>query len=62
MKAYLLTTGILFALMTLIHVWRAIVERATLATDPWFAIITLIAAGLSIWAFRLLRRTTGTRP
>jgi hypothetical protein len=62
MKAYLATTGSLFALLALVHVWRAIVERETLATDPVFLIITVLAAGLSIWAFRLLRRTTDTRP
>ena len=54
MKAYLITTGALFGLLTFAHVWRVIVER-NLATDPWYIVITLVAAALSIWAFRLLR-------
>jgi len=57
MKAYLLTTAILFGLITLVHIWRAIAESATLARDPWFVLITALAAALCLWAFRLLRRS-----
>jgi hypothetical protein len=57
MRAYVTTTGILFGVLALIHVWRAIEEGASLATNPWFVLMTLLAAALSIWAFRLLRVT-----
>ena len=36
MKAYLVTTGTLFALLALVHLWRIIAEWPRLATDPWF--------------------------
>lgn len=55
MKAYVMTTGVLFGLMVLVHLWRAIEEGPYLAKDPWFAVITLVAAGLCLWAWRLLR-------
>ena len=35
MKAYLLTTGALFGLITVAHVWRVIEEWPHLVTDPW---------------------------
>ncbi len=56
MKAYLVTTGIIFALITLAHVWRVFAEGPHLATDPIFVALTFLAAGLSVWAWRLLWR------
>lgn len=56
MKAYLMTTGSLFGLLTVAHVWRVIEEGPHLATDPWYILITLAAAALCLWAWRLLRR------
>jgi hypothetical protein len=56
MKSYLITTGSLFTLLTVMHVWRMSVERH-LATDPWYILITVAAAGLGLWAWRLLRLT-----
>ena len=46
MRTYLITTGVLFALLALVHLWRVIGESASLARDPWFLIITA-AAGTS---------------
>lgn len=57
MKAYLLTTGVVFGLMVIMHIWRAIVEGPHLAKDPVYIAITLAAAALCLWAFRLLRTT-----
>jgi hypothetical protein len=56
MKAYLITTGILFGLLTLAHIWR-VFEEGHLARDPWYIVITIIAAAMSLWAFGLLRRS-----
>ena len=56
MKAYLVTTATLFALIAVLHLWRVVEERSSLARDPWFLIITVIAAALSGWAISLLRR------
>jgi hypothetical protein len=58
MKAYLVTTGIVFTLVTAAHIWRVIGETRSLARDPWFILITLFAAGLSLWAWRLLRQVS----
>jgi len=54
MKAYVLTTGAIFALITLAHVWRMVAEPRV-ATEPWYLALTLLAAGLGVWAWRLLR-------
>ena len=57
MKAYLWVTAMIFGLLTLLHGWRVIAERASLARDPWFLVITLLSAALCVWAIRLLLRT-----
>ena len=56
MKIYVATTGVLFALLTLAHLWRIVAENRQLATDPFFAPFTLLAAALAVWAFWLLWR------
>jgi len=59
MKAYLITTATLFGLLALAHVWRTIAEWSRLAHDRGLLVegpvIGLVAAALSIWAWRLLR-------
>lgn len=72
MKAYLITTGSLFGLVALAHVARTIGERARLGADPGFIlegpVLGLVAAALSLWAWRLLsalaraRRAEQTNP
>jgi hypothetical protein len=54
MKVYVMTTGALFALLTLAHVWRMI-EEGHLVRDPWYLLITVATAALSLWAWRVLR-------
>jgi hypothetical protein len=54
MKNYIMTTGVLFGVVTLAHLLRVVEERQ-LATEPWYVIMTLITAGLSVWAWLLLR-------
>jgi hypothetical protein len=61
MKAYLMTTGVLFGLITLAHLFRMVGEGAHLATDPWFLLLTAAAAALCIWAGRLLWLSTRQR-
>jgi hypothetical protein len=56
MKAYLVTTGIIFGLITTAHVWRAIAEGPQLARDPFFLLLTALAASLCVWSFWLFRR------
>ena len=56
MKAYLATTGTIFGLVVVAHVWRVAEESRALAGDPTFLGLTIAAAALCVWAFRLLRR------
>ena len=54
MKAYIITTGTLFGLIVVAHVLR-VVEEPPLAADPWYILLTAAAAGISVWAWRLVR-------
>ena len=60
MKAYLITTGTVFTLITAAHIWRVIAESSSLARDPGFVVLTIITAALSLWAWRLLRTSART--
>jgi hypothetical protein len=55
MRPFVATTGTVFALLVVVHVWRAVAEPH-LWRDFWFWSITLAAAALSIWAWSVLRR------
>jgi len=55
MKAYVITSGAIFGLVTLAHIWRFVAEGSRLASEPLFIILTLIAAALCLWAFRVLK-------
>jgi hypothetical protein len=55
MRTYIMTTGIVFGLLTAVHLWRFIDEGAPVARDPWFLLITIASASLCLWAMRLLR-------
>lgn len=55
MKAYIMTTGVVFALIVLAHVLRVAEEGWALAMSPSFVLITLAAAALALWSLRLLR-------
>ena len=54
MKTYVMVTGMAFGLVSLVHVWRFIVERSV-GSNPFFVAITVVAAALAVWAGRLLR-------
>ena len=56
MRAYVVTTGLLFGLLTLAHVLRIAYESRALASDPWYMLITTATAALSVWACLLLAR------
>jgi len=56
MRAYVISTGAVFGLLTAVHIWRATEERH-LATEPWYVLITLSTAVICLWAVRLLWRS-----
>jgi hypothetical protein len=53
MKAFLVVAGTVFGLIVVAHILR-IVAEPDMAKEPWFWAITLVAAGLSVWAWRLV--------
>ena len=57
MKAYIVVTGTIFALMGIGHLLRLFVEARP--SDPWFLWINLALSvagvGFAIWAIQLLR-------
>ena len=57
MRSYVIATGVIFALVTLAHIWR-IVEEPNLARESWFVLLTIATALLSIGAWRLARRSS----
>jgi hypothetical protein len=56
MKAYIITSGAVFGLLTIAHILRVVAEGPHLATNPGFILITLASAALCIWALSTLRR------
>jgi len=55
MRAYLVTTGSVFGLIVVAHVLRVVDEGPHLMTNPGWVLLTVAAAALSLWAWRLLR-------
>ena len=62
MRAYVLTTGVIFGLLVVAHVLR-LAQEPRMLSDPWWRLITAAAAVLCFWAFCVLslaRRGGGT--
>ena len=59
MKTYLVTTGTVFGLLAVWHLLLTIDEMPRIHAAPWYFLgtvaITVLAAALSAWAWRLLR-------
>ncbi|MEP6832779.1 MAG: hypothetical protein ABJB74_05265 [Gemmatimonas sp.] len=56
MRAYITVTGILFALLVVVHIWRAVDEGVHIAQDPAVVVSTLVGLAMSAWAASLLRK------
>lgn len=56
MRTYVIAAGLIFALLVVLHIWRAIIEPH-LARDPFFLITTVIAASFALAAWRVSRRS-----
>jgi hypothetical protein len=57
MKAYVITTGAIFGLLTVAHLLRIVMENPHLATDPVYILLTVASAALGTWALYVLRRS-----
>jgi hypothetical protein len=55
MKRYVMTTGVVFALITVAHLLRMLAEWPRFVTDPFYVALTVATTALSLWAWRLLR-------
>jgi hypothetical protein len=56
MKAYVMTTGTIFGLIVVAHVLRVIDEGTHLLREPSWVSLTLAAAALCAWSWRVLGR------
>jgi hypothetical protein len=56
MKAYVITTGAAFGLITVAHLLRIISEGTHVAANPFFMLLTLASAAISVWAWFMWRR------
>jgi hypothetical protein len=55
MKAYVLTSGLIFGLLAVAHVLRIVLENRHLASEPFFVLVTLACAALALWAAFVIR-------
>ena len=44
MRSYIITTGVIFGLITLAHIWRIIAEWPRFAKDPFYLLLTVLTA------------------
>jgi len=65
-KAYLVTTGLIFGLMALLHVWKAVAEWPRDTVQVGFvlgmAALVVVPGAFAAWAWRLLRRSSPDQP
>jgi len=57
MRTYLITTGLLFAVIGVLHIWEIVDRGHFVIEDP---IVVLAGAGLSAWAWTLNARLKTT--
>jgi hypothetical protein len=61
MKAYLITTGVIFALVTVLHIARMVTEWSHFGNDPVelvsYTLLTLLTAALAGWAWKIFPRS-----
>ena len=56
MRAYLIATTALFALVTVVHAARVVMEGLHTLAEPAFAISSAISLVMLVWSLKLLRR------
>jgi hypothetical protein len=53
-KAYVVTTGSIFGLIVVAHIWR-ILEEGSHLMDPAYIALTALSAALCVWSCRVVR-------
>jgi hypothetical protein len=61
MRAYIVTTGAAFGLLTLAHIARMFEEGVHLITQPVFLLTTVGSASVCVWAIILLKKLGRSR-
>lgn len=56
MRAYVITSGVIFALLVLAHLARIAIDGPGVLSDVFFVVATLIAGALAVWAWRVARQ------
>jgi hypothetical protein len=56
MRAYLMTSGLIFLALTLAHAARMLAEGTTILKEPVFLTTTVLSVIMTVWAFRVSRR------
>ncbi|HKE93230.1 MAG TPA: hypothetical protein VKB34_02905 [Povalibacter sp.] len=56
MRAYVITTGIVFGLLIVAHIAHVVSDGPQALKDPFFMLSSLIAVGLCAWSCRLIMR------
>ena len=59
MKAYLVTTSVIFGLLVVVHIWRMLAETGS--ANPLVIGVTLLAGAMFAWAVALLKQTGASR-
>jgi hypothetical protein len=57
MRLYIITTGAIFALITVAHILRLASESHVLK-EPLFLLLTILSAALTVWSLIVLRRVS----
>lgn len=58
MRAYLITTTVIFGLVLAAHIWRVFAEHIGIGREPWFFALTAFVAVLFVWGVRLSTRSS----
>ena len=53
MRAYIVTSGSIFGLIVVAHAARVVAEGTHVVREPFFDAMTVLAAALAIWAYRV---------
>ena len=65
MRAYLASTCVIFGLVAVLHIIRAVVEWPTMSADPYYFLLIVglgvLAGVLSLWSWKLLRDRSKAR-
>jgi len=56
MKAYIITTGLLFLVLAIAHISRIVAEGPRLLSEPIFVLLTAAAVAFAAWAGWLVSR------